>query len=166
MSRAGKTKTKRGIFASVWLGFGDRQAGCSQGGTGGAMGTSNILSQPARRGNAPPQQPFDPAGKWKEQSWNISSSSSSSLGAKGRGILEQRCLQDSWGVQKVSPGPQTLEKSLLQSGRLQILGVRRPGAQSHPGEMLSKPKPGCPSSPGSAQHKLQAQLPSTGQVRA
>lgn len=116
MSRAGKTKIKRGIFTSIWFsleGFGSTQlvghAGCRrhrQGGTGGDMGTSNPASQPARRGNVPAQQglgccqqpfSFDPGGKWKEQSWNTSSSS---LGAKGRGILEQRCLQDSWGVEE------------------------------------------------------------------
>lgn len=79
MSRAGKTKIKRRIFTFGLVQF----WGCGQGGTGGVVGISKILSQAARRGNVPPQQLFDPGGEWKEQSWNISSSSSLSLGAKG-----------------------------------------------------------------------------------
>lgn len=40
-------------------------------------------------------------------------------------------------LRKVSAGPQTLEKSHLQRGKLQLLGAKRPGAPSHPREMLS-----------------------------
>lgn len=90
------------------------------------MGTSNPPSQPARRGNVPSQQPFDPGGKCKEQSWNTSSSSSS-LGAKGRGILEQRSLQDSWGV----------EKSLSRATNIGKVTSAEWQTQSHPWEMLS-----------------------------
>lgn len=66
-------------------------------------------------------------------------------------------------AESLSRATNTGKKSHLQSGKLQILGVKRPGAQSHPWEKL---KSGCPSSPGCAQHQLQAQFPNTGQARA
>lgn len=171
MSRAGKTKIKRRIFTSLWLsleGFGSTQlvghAGCrrhGQGGTGGDMGTSNPPSQPARRGNVPPQQglgrcqqpfPFDPGGKWKEQSWNTSSSS---LAAKGRGILEQRCLQDSWGVEESLCRAINTGKVTSAEGKTPAAGSEETWSSVPPTgdalHVLAHPCPHCSLHPGSFQ---------------
>lgn len=64
-------------------------------------------------------------------------------------------------LRKVSPGPQTLEKSHLQRRKLQLRGAKRPGAQPQPREMLSMSwlihahtaAIQAHSSPGSARHE-------------